>query len=219
MGEILRILVVDDHSLVREGLRLVLSNEPDMDVVGEAANGLEAVKQARLLKPDIILMDLRMPRMNGIEAITEIKKQDGEVRIIVLTSFSDDNEVLPAIQAGARGYLLKDTHPAEILAAIRDLGQNRSTINPLIVEKLIHEIVEQKKQEASAPQLTKREIEVLKLVAQGASNLEIAKKLSVSEHTINAHIGNILKKLHLDNRTQAVLFAIKEGWVDPSASG
>lgn len=217
MTETIRILIADDHAVVREGLRLLISSEPGMEVIGQAADGVEAVQMAQKLTPDVILLDLVMPNKDGIQAITEIKHQNPEARILVLTSFAEDDKVFPAIKAGALGYLLKDSSPQELLQAIRDTRQGESSLHPAIARKLIKEI---NRPAADLPpaekSLTEREVEVLKLVAQGLSNQEIADRLIISERTVRTHVGNILDKLHLANRTQAALYAFREGLADDS---
>lgn len=211
MTETIRILIADDHAVVREGLRALIASEPGMDVVGEAADGVEAVMGARTLQPDVILLDLLMPRKNGIEAIGEIKQENPEARILVLTSFAEDDKVFPAIKAGALGYLLKDSSPEELLQAIRDTYQGESSLHPAIARKLIRELNRPSDLPPAEEPLTEREVEVLKLVAQGLSNQEIAKKLVIGERTVRTHVSHILDKLHLANRTQAALYAFREG--------
>lgn len=210
----IRILIADDHAVVREGLRLLINSEPGLEVVGEAADGFEAVQGARSLQPDVILLDLLMPRKNGIEAIAEIKQENPQARILVLTSFAEDDKVFPAIKAGALGYLLKDSSPQELLQAIRDTYHGESSLHPTIARRLIHELSRPSELPPAEEPLTEREVEVLKLVAQGLSNQEIAKKLAVSERTARTHVSNILAKLHLANRTQAALYALREGLAD-----
>ena len=211
MTKDIRVLIVDDHPIVREGLRGVLSREPGLAVVGEAADGIEAVEKARSLRPDVILLDMMMPRKDGLEAINEIMRQDQEARILVLTSFSHDDKVFPAIKAGALGYLLKDATPDEILAAIRDVAGGHASMAPVIAHKLMSELQRTSNQPPTEDPLTERELEILKLVAQGLPNLEIAERLVVSERTVRTHVSNILSKLHLANRTQAALYALREG--------
>jgi NarL family two-component system response regulator LiaR len=211
------ILIVDDHAIVRKGLRTLISGKPDLRVIGEAADGVEAIRQAQALKPDVIIMDLQMPRKNGIQAITEIMQANPAVRILVLTSFADDEMVFPAIKAGASGYLLKDTLPNELLTAIRDIHLGRPSLHPTIAEKLMQELAHPSGPNAKKEILTARELEVLRLIAQGQSNTEIAETLFVSDRTVSTHITNILGKLHLANRTQAVLYALREGLVEISA--
>ena len=207
----IKILIVDDHSIVRKGLRALLASQPDMEVVGEAADGLEAINKAESSRPEVILMDLIMPVKNGIEAISEIKKKNPGIRILVLSSFGEDDKVFPAIKAGASGYLLKDTLPQELLQAIIDVYEGRPSLHPEIAMKLMMEISQQTDLPPTEDPLTEREVEVLKLVAKGLSNQEIAQKLVISERTICAHISNIMNKLHLANRTQAALYALREG--------
>ena len=211
MTDTIRILIADDHTLVRAGLRALIGTEPGMEVVGEAADGVEAVLRARSLRPDIILLDLVMPRKGGIEAIHEIKEENPDVRILVLTSFTDDDKVFPAIKAGALGYLLKDSTPQALLQAIHDVHRGESSLDPTIARKLIRELNQPPALPRTEEPLTAREVEVLRLVAQGLSNQEIAERMVVSERTVRTHVSNILSKLHLANRTQAALYAIREG--------
>ncbi len=211
MAEPIRLLVVDDHAIVREGLRWLIATEPGIDLVGEAADGVEAVRKARGLEPDVILMDLVMPRKDGIEAIAEIKAAQPEVRILVLTSFAEDEKVFPAIKAGALGYLLKDTSPQALLRAIRDVYAGTPSMHPIVARKLIQELQRPSDLPLTEEPLTEREVEVLKLVARGLSNEDIAQRLYISERTARTHVSNILSKLHLANRTQAALYALREG--------
>lgn len=211
MSEPIRILIVDDHTVVREGLRALIDSEPDMELVGEAADGLEAVEQALTLKPDVILMDLVMPRKGGIEAINEIKRESPSARIIVLTSFAEDSKVFPAIKAGALGYLLKDSSASELLDAINDVYRGEPSMNPAIAHKLMRELRRDSDLPPTEEPLTEREVEVISLVARGLSNQEIADRLFISERTVRTHVSNILDKLHLANRTQAALYALREG--------
>jgi NarL family two-component system response regulator LiaR len=210
MDEI-RILIADDHAVVREGLRTLIGSEPDLRLVGEATDGEEAVQQAQSLRPDVILMDLLMPRKDGLEAIAEITEENPEARILVLTSFADDDKVFPAIKAGALGYVLKDSLPDQLLQAIHDVAQGVSSLHPTIALKLIREINQPSDLPPVVDPLTKREVDVLKLVAQGLSNQQIAERLIISEWTVRKHVHNILDKLHLANRTQAALYALREG--------
>lgn len=216
MTETIHILVADDHAIVREGLRWLIATEPGMELVGEAADGVEAVARARELRPDIILMDVVMPRKDGIEAISEIKQVLPDVHILVLTSFAEDDKVFPAIKAGASGYLLKDTAPQDLLRAIRDVHQGLPTMHPAIARKVMQEIQRPSNLPPTAEPLTAREADVLKLVARGLANEEIAKTLFISERTVRTHVSNILRKLHLANRTQATLYALREGLVNLS---
>jgi two-component system, NarL family, response regulator LiaR len=211
MSEKIRILIADDHAIVREGLRALLATEPDLELVAEATDGVQAVTKARALKPDVVLLDLMMPRMDGVEAITEIKKDWGEARIIVLTSFSDDEKVFSAIRAGALGYLLKDSSPQDLLHAIHTVANGEGFLSPTIASKVMREINQPPKLPPTKDPLTERENEILQLVAQGLTNDQIAEKLVVSERTVRTHVSNILAKLQLANRTQAALYALKEG--------
>jgi NarL family two-component system response regulator LiaR len=211
MTENIRILIADDHAVVREGLRALIEVETGMELVGEAADGIEAVQKARSLHPDVILLDLVMPRMGGIEAIGEIKEEDPGARILVVTSFAEDDKVFPAIKAGALGYLLKDSTPRELIQAIRDVYQSEPTMHPTIARKLMRELQRPPKLPPTEEPLTERELEVLSLVARGLSNQEIGAKLFISERTVRTHVSNILSKLHLANRTQATLYALREG--------
>jgi NarL family two-component system response regulator LiaR len=211
MTEKIRLLICDDHPIVREGLRNLMLTTSDIDVVGEAENGLEAVHLAEKLKPDVILMDLVMPQMDGIEAIKNINAKRIAANILVLTSFSEDDKVFPAIKAGALGYLLKDTAPQEVLNAIREIARGESFLHPTIARKLIKEINHPPQLPAADHPLTEREMEVVTLIAQGLSTQEISKKLTITERTVCTHVSNILNKLHLANRTQVALYALRGG--------
>lgn len=214
MNKTIRILIADDHALVRKGLITLLASEPGIEVVGEAADGVEVVWKARSLKPDVILLDMLMPRQNGLEAIEQIKGENPQARILVITSFADDQMVFPAIKAGALGYLLKDSSPQQLLQAIQDVYKGESSLHPTIALKLIRELNRSSELPPTGDPLTERELGILKLVAQGLSNQEIAERLVISERTVGNHIGNILSKLHLANRTQAALYALREGIAD-----
>lgn len=212
VSEQIRVLIADDHNVVRSGLRALLDTEDGIAVVGEASDGVEAVARARSLNPDVILLDLVMPRKTGIEAIEEIKQENPDMRILVLTSFSDDDKVFAAIKAGALGYLLKDSSTQELIQAIRDVYHGESSLHPAIARKLIRELNRPAGHlPPSDEPLTDREVEVLVFVARGYSNQEIADELVISERTVRTHVSNILSKLHLANRTQAALYALKEG--------
>jgi NarL family two-component system response regulator LiaR len=211
MTEKIRILITDDHAVVREGLRALITSEPGMEVVGEAKDGEEAVLKARSLQPDVILLDLVMPRKGGLEAIGEIKSENPGARILILTSFAEDDKVFPAIKSGALGYLLKDSSPHELLQAIREVYRGESSLHPSIARKLIRELRQPSDLPPTEEPLTEREVEVLRLVAKGLSNQEIGQKLFISERTTRTHVSNILDKLHLANRTQAALYALREG--------
>jgi NarL family two-component system response regulator LiaR len=207
----IRVLIADDHPIVRDGLRTLISTEPGLELVGEAANGVEAVAKAKTTRPDVILMDLVMPIKNGIEAISEIKRDNPQVSILVLTSFSEEDKVFPAIRAGALGYILKDTTPQQLLQAIYDVHRGEASLHPSIALQLIREINQPSNLPLAADPLTESELEVLRLLAQGLTNQEIAERLVRSEWTIRTHVRNILSKLHVANRTQAALYALREG--------
>lgn len=209
--ETIRVLIADDHAVVRRGLHALITSEPGMEVVGEAADGVEAVLKVRSLRPDVILLDLVMPRKDGLEAIVEIKQENPKARILVVTSFAEDEKVFPAIKSGALGYLLKDAPPEQLIQAIHDVYQGKSSLHPTIARKLIQELQQPSPLPPTAKPLTRREVSVLRLIAQGLTNQEIADKLSLAEGTVRFHISNILSKLHLANRTQAALYALQEG--------
>lgn len=209
--ETIRVFIADDHAVVREGLRALIGTEPGMEVVGEAADGREAVERVKVLQPDVILLDLVMPHKSGIEAIQEITAANAEARILVLTSFADDDKVFPAIKAGALGYLLKDSSPDQLLRAIREVYQGEPSLDPTIALKLLREFKRPADARPAPEPLTEREVKVLSLVSRGLTNQEIAEVLGISERTVRTHVGNILDKLHLANRTQATLYALRTG--------
>lgn len=211
LNQKIRILIADDHAIVREGLRALLDTELDMELVGEASDGFQAVSKVHALKPDVILLDLMMPRKDGLEALIEIKQDWPEANIIVLTSFSDDEKVFSAIRNGALGYLLKETSPDELLKAVRSVAQGEGFLSPSIAAKVMRELNQPPKLPPTKNPLTEREVEILGHVAQGLTNDEIADKLVVSERTVRTHVSNILAKLQLANRTQAALYALREG--------
>jgi NarL family two-component system response regulator LiaR len=212
MSDDIRILLVDDHFVVRQGLRALLETRPGFDVIGEASDGLEAVQAAKKLQPDIILIDLVMPNMDGITAIKEITADNPNARILVLTSFAEDDKVFAAIKAGALGYLLKDSSPQELLQAIKAVYRGESSLHPTIALKLVRELHQPPDPiTQDAQSLTSRETAVLKLLAQGFSNQDISQKMNISERTVATHVSNILGKLHVANRTQAALYALREG--------
>jgi two-component system, NarL family, response regulator LiaR len=210
----IKILVADDHTIVREGLRLLLSNQPGFSLVGEAANGEEAVQRVHDLNPDVILMDLLMPEKDGLAAIDEIIHENPDARILVLTSYAEDDKAFNAIKSGAMGYLLKDTSPEQLIQSIRDVYQGNFSIHPNIARKLFKEINQQSALPPTHNPLTERELDVLKLVAQGMTDQEIAEKLTISIWTVHTHVRNILSKLHMANRTQAALYAQRKGILD-----
>jgi NarL family two-component system response regulator LiaR len=198
--------------MVRRVIRDLLEKEEDIEVVGEAEIGRQVVAALQILKPDIILMDLIMPDMDGIEATRQVREMNPDVRILVLTSFATDDKVFPAIKAGALGYLIKDTGPEELLRAIHQVYRGQVILHPAIAQKLLQEITSPGEQPPSEDYLTEREVVVLKLVARGMSNQEIADELVVSVATVYTHVSNILSKLHLASRTQAALYALREGY-------
>jgi DNA-binding NarL/FixJ family response regulator len=214
-AEQLRVLIVDDHALFRRGLQMVLRQEADIEVVGEAADGNEAVEKAQETMPDVILMDVRMPRRTGIEAAQQIKELLPHVKILMLTISDEEADLYDAIKAGASGYLLKEIPIDEVASAIRSVFAGQSRLSPSMAAKLLGEFAAMSKRAEEtrpfpAPRLTDREMEVLRLVAQGLNNRDIAGKLFISENTVKNHIRNILEKLHLHSRIQAVAYAVKE---------
>ena len=214
MAENIRVLIVDDHAVVREGQRALIETEPGMELVGEGADGIEAIQLTKSLKPDVLLIDLLMPRMGGIEAIEKIKAENSKVNILVLTSFAEDEKVFSAIKAGALGYLLKDASPQELLAAIRQVYRGEPSMDSAVAHKLMRELQRSSDLPLTEEPLTEREVDVLKLVAQGLTNQDIAESLVISERTVRTHVSHILDKLHLANRTQAALYALREGFAD-----
>lgn len=211
----IKVLVVDDHNVVREGLCTLISTRQDMVVVGEAASGEEAIQKTVELHPDVILMDLVMPGMGGLQAISEIIIHNPAVRILVLTSSTEDKQVFDAVRAGAIGYLVKDSSSKELIQSIHDVFRGDLSLQPEIALKIIREIKRPTEPDQAEPELTPREVEVLKLVASGKSNREVAEELFTSERTVAKHVSNILSKLCVDNRTQATLYAIHKGWISP----
>ncbi|HEV2890334.1 MAG TPA: response regulator transcription factor [Frankiaceae bacterium] len=214
-GEPIRVLVVDDHALFRRGLQMVLEQEEDIEVVGEAGDGAEAVERAADAMPDIVLMDVRMPKRGGIDACTAIKDAVPSAKIIMLTISDEEADLYDAIKAGASGYLLKEISIEEVAAAIRAVNEGQSLISPSMASKLLTEFASMIKrtddrQQVPTPRLTDREMEVLKLVAKGLNNRDIAKQLFISENTVKNHIRNILEKLQLHSRMEAVVYAVRE---------
>ena len=211
MEATIKILIADDHPLIRQGLRVIIEAQPDLELVGEASNGEQAVQQALTLHPDIVIMDLQMPVMDGLSATREIAQADPQAQVLVLTSFPDDDNVYTAIKAGAMGFLLKDSSADYLLDAIRTVSRGESVLHPTIARKLMQEIKKPPKLPPTTEPLTPREVQVLGCLAQGMANSQIANELSVSVRTVSAHIRNILDKLHLANRTQAALYAHEQG--------
>lgn len=207
----IRVLVVDDHTIIRKGVRAVLDLVPDIELAGEAENGRQAVEADRELTPDVVLMDLMMPEMDGIECIRQIRARRPAARILVLTNFAGEDMIFPAIKAGAMGYHLKDSSPEALIDAIRQVSRGVASLHPSIARKLLEEIQSADKRPLSEEPLTQREMEVLRLIAQGHENREIAERLVISEATARTHVSNILGKLHLASRTQAALYALREG--------
>jgi two-component system, NarL family, response regulator LiaR len=205
----IRILLVDDHAVVRQGLRMFLGLDPDFEIVGEAANGAKALDLARQLQPDVVLMDLLMPVMDGIAATEAIRRELPDTEVIALTSVLEDEKVVGAVRAGAIGYLLKDSEPGELCRAVKAAAAGEVQLSPKAAARLLREVRVPESPEA----LTERETEVLRLVARGQSNKEIARNLAISDKTAKTHVGNILAKLGLPGRTQAALYAVRIGLV------
>ncbi|MCC6147149.1 MAG: response regulator transcription factor [Anaerolineaceae bacterium] len=212
MGEKpIKLLVVDDQNIVRKGICALLKQVDDIDVVGEASNGEEAIAQAKTLNPDVILMDLVMPKMDGITAIERITVLQPHIRIMALTSFVAEDKVFPAIKAGAMGYLLKDSDPKALVTAIRKVNYGEPFLHPTVAKMMLQELGQPAKQPLTPDPLTEREEDVVRLVARGLSNRQIADQLIIGEATVRTHVGNILSKLHLANRVQATLYALRTG--------
>jgi len=209
----IRVLVVDDHAIVRKGVRALLAEVEEIEEVGEASEGEEAIELVDRLHPDVIMMDLVMPKMDGIEAISKITAKYPDARILALTSFANDDKVFPAIKSGAIGYLLKDSDPDELIPAIRQVYRGEPSMHPSIARKLLQELSQPSGNPPTPDPLTERELEVLRLVAKGVDNQQIASQLHVAEVTVRTHVSHILSKLHLANRVQATLYALKEGLV------
>ncbi|HET6261536.1 MAG TPA: response regulator transcription factor [Chloroflexia bacterium] len=212
-GEKISLVIVDDHAIVRQGLRTYLELQPDIEVVGEASDGREALEVVRDTLPDIVLMDLVMPNVDGVEATRTITLLSPSSRVIVLTSFSEDEKVFASIKAGAQGYLMKDVLPQELVRAIRTVHRGEAQLDPEIARKLMQEFTNP---QPATPKhdLTERELEVLRLIAQGKSNKDISEDLVLSEKTVKTHVSNILQKLHLTDRTQAAVYALRQKIVD-----
>jgi DNA-binding NarL/FixJ family response regulator len=215
----IRVVIVDDHALFRRGLNLILSAEPDIKIVGEAADGIEAVSRAEQLNPDVVLMDIRMPRSSGIEAARRIRERLPDSRVIMLTVSDADDDLYESVRAGASGYLLKEVAIEELADAVRAVARGQSLISPSMASKLFSEFNALSQQVAErsrslSPRLTDRELQVLKLVAKGLSNKEIASELYIAENTAKNHVRNILEKLHLHSRMEAVVYAMREKLLD-----
>ena len=202
----IRILIVDDHAVVRQGLRFLLEQQPDISVVGECGDGEGAVALASIHLPDVILLDLLMPKMDGMTAVRELKRITPTTQIIILTSYYEDDQIFSVIKAGALSYLLKDSSPQELIAAVRAAARNESTLHPMVAAKVLREM----QQQSPLDDLTPRERDVLILIAHGRSNHEIAVELSIGEQTVKTHVSNILSKLHLADRTQAAIYALQK---------
>ncbi len=212
MSKTITILLVDDHTIVRQGVRAFLEAQSDMQIVGEAASGEEAVQLVRKLTPDVVLMDLIMPGMSGIQATRQIKQVSPRTQVIVLTSFGDDENIFPALRAGALSYILKDIRPGELIDIVRKAAQGDAVLHSQVVSRVIQQ-VRAARREIPAPftQLTERELDILRLIAEGQSNAAIAEKLVLSEKTVKGHITNILSKLQVEDRTQAAILAWQQG--------
>lgn len=207
----IRVLIAEDHPLMRQGLSVVMDAYDDLVLVGEAENGEQAVRLAQTLKPDVIVMDIQMPGKDGISAIQEINRMDLNIRILVLTSYQDDDKVFQAIKAGATGYILKETHSEKLVEAIRLVQLGEVALPPTIVRKLMQEIKQPPNLPTTEEVLTAREIDILRYLARGLSNQEIAEEVGISVTTVATHVRNILGKLHIANRTQAALYAMEQG--------
>ena len=206
----IRVLIADDHPIVREGFGAIVNAEPDIEVVAQASNGIEALEHAAATDPSVALMDLRMPRMGGVEAIRQLRRTNPNLRAIVLTTYDDDDAIYEAIRAGARGYLLKDVRPKDLVRAIRTVHAGRSLLQPVVVERLLDRLGPEDPADETPPfeALTPREVEVLQIMARGARNRDIAQELVISERTVKIHVANIIAKLAVTNRTAAVVRAI-----------
>jgi DNA-binding NarL/FixJ family response regulator len=212
---VIRVLIVDDHAVVREGLRTFLELQDGIEVVGDAQDGEQALTEAQRLTPDVILMDLVMPQLDGVGAMWRLRSAGSSARVVVLTSFLDDERLLPAIQAGAAGYLLKNAEPAELARAVRAADAGETVIDPTVAARLVSAVADGAAPiRAEAGRLTRREHEVLALIARGRSNKRIALELGISEKTVKTHVGHLLEKLGVSDRTQAALLAVRDGLVD-----
>lgn len=213
MDDEIRILLADDHAVLRMGLRALIETELGLAVVAEAANGAEAVEKARYYRPDVVLLDMVMPGTDGLYALEQLARLQPPPYILVFTSYAEDDKIFPAIKAGAQGYLLKETDPKDVLAAIREVAQGGSSLHPAIARRVLREMSRPPQHPLTEEPLTEREAEVLTMLARGFSNQEIALRLMVRERTIRSHVSSILAKLHLANRTQAALYALRSGFL------
>jgi two-component system, NarL family, response regulator LiaR len=211
---VIRVLIADDHAVVRQGLRTFLDLQDDVEVVAEAADGEAALDAAARQRPDVVLLDLVMPRLEGVATLRRLRERAPEARVIVLTSFGDDERLFAALRAGAAGYLLKDVEPAELVRAIRTAHAGQSPLSPAVAARVIDELAHGGPRAAPADDLTPRELEVLRLIARGRSNKVIALELGMAEKTVKTHVSHVLAKLGLTDRTQAALYAVREGLVD-----
>jgi DNA-binding NarL/FixJ family response regulator len=207
----IRVMIVDDHTVVRDGVATMLGRQPDISVVGEASNGREAIDIAKSLSPDVILMDLRMPEMDGVEAMRHIREDNQEVKFIVLTTFDTDEYIFHAIEVGAKGFLLKDTSREELFEAVRAVHRGESLVQPGVAARLLDRFAELSRPTPDEPLLSARELEVVQLMSTGAANKEIAVSLSISESTVKTHVANIFQKLDVNDRTGAVTTAVQKG--------
>lgn len=220
MAESITVLIIDDHQLVRQGVRSFLETQPDITVVGEAESGEEAAQLAAEHAPDVVLMDLVMPGMDGVTATQQVKRVSPRTQVIVLTSYHQNEHIFPAIRAGALSYLLKDTGPQELVDAVRKAAQGEAVLHPRVAARVVQEL-HGARQDVPNPftTLSDRELEVLRLIADGLSNADIAERLVISEKTVKSHVSNILSKLHLEDRTQAAVYAWREGVVRRNGEG
>ena len=218
----IRVLVVDDQSMVRAGFRMLLADEPDIEVVADAANGLEAVTQAARFSPDVVLMDIRMPELDGLEATRRILAADGTARVLMLTTFGLDDYVYEALRAGASGFVLKDDPPEQLVAAVRTIAAGDALLSPAVTRQVIHQFTSLNRHEpppAEVEQLTARELEVFRLITEGLSNAEIGRRLFISGTTVKTHVTRLLQKLGLRDRAQAIVLAYQTGLFDDVSSG
>lgn len=210
----IRVLLAEDHAIMREGVREFIQREPDMEVVGEAGDGEEAVKLTAQLRPDVVVMDIRMPKLNGIEATKQVKTMFPNIAILILTAYDSDQYIFALLEAGAAGYLLKGVRAHELIDAIRAVYAGESVLHPVIASRVIRRVVTPAAQDAkSVEALSEREMEILKLAARGISNKDIAEQLTLSPRTVQVHLGNIFNKLGVASRTEAVLYGLKRGWL------